>query len=142
MMIRLVTCLLVPMAMVTSLPTEDDYHYQYPEVQNASFMLVNKIYVKDYNVQDYLDDDDPESIEEEIVSLDKPDFVSVGGLIVVHEGGKVVIPCQVNGLGGRQVGGGHGGHGGHDGHTNILSSFFRHSGPKCLEQLQKKTSCL
>ena len=122
-MIRLVTCLLVLLSMVTSLPTEDEYHYQYPEVQNAYFiMILTKIYVKDKNVQDYLDDDVPESIEEEIVSLDKPDFVSVGGLIVVHEGGKVVMPCQVNGLGGRQVGGGHGhsGHGGHDGHMNIL----------------------
>ena len=52
------------------------------------------------------------------MGLDKPDFVSVGGLIVVHEGGKVVMPCQVNGLGGRQVSGGHG-HSGHGGHTNI-----------------------
>jgi hypothetical protein len=67
------------------------------------------------------------------VSLDKPDFVSVGGLIVVHEGGKVVMPCQVNGLGGRQVGGGH---------KNIMFSLSRHSGPRCLEQLQNKTSCL
>ena len=59
-------------------------------------------------------------------------------------GGKAVMPCQVNDLGGRQVGGGHGhgGHGGHGGHLNILFSFSRHSGPRCLEQLQKKTSCL
>eukprot|EP00091_Calanus_sinicus_P001711 TRINITY_DN11730_c0_g1_i1.p1 TRINITY_DN11730_c0_g1~~TRINITY_DN11730_c0_g1_i1.p1 ORF type:complete len:190 (+),score=70.84 TRINITY_DN11730_c0_g1_i1:64-633(+) len=72
--------LLVLLSLATCLPTEDEYQYQYPE--------------------DYPDD---ELMEEEIVSLDKPDFVSVGGLIVVHEGGKVVMPCQVNALGGRQT---------------------------------------
>jgi hypothetical protein len=49
MMIRLMTCLLVTLSMVTSLPTEDEYHYQYPEVENASLMLLNKINVKDNN---------------------------------------------------------------------------------------------
>ena len=77
------------------------------------------------SVQDYAEDgDDP--LEEEIVSLDKPDFVSGGGLIAVTEGGKVVMPCQVNGLGGRQVQGG-GVH--HDYHVHC----FRHYGPKSLE---------
>ena len=73
----------------------------------------------------------------------------VGGLLVVHEVGKVVMPFQDNGLGSRQVvGHGHGGYGGHCGHGChgvIRKSFhpcFRHSSPKCLEQLQKKTSYL
>merc|ERR1719206_287025 len=47
--------------------------------------------------------EDLDNFEEEIVSLDKPDFVSGGGVIAVTEGRKVVMPCQVNGLGGRQV---------------------------------------
>ena len=60
------------------------------------------------------------------MSLDKPDFVSGGGLIAVTEGGKVVMPCQVNGLWSRQV---HGGGVHHDGHVHS----FRHYGSKFLE---------
>ena len=60
------------------------------------------------------------------MSLHKPDFVSGGGLIAVTEGGKVVMPCQVNGLGGRQV---HSGDVHPDGHVYS----FRHYGPKSLE---------
>ena len=54
--------------------------------------------------QDYPDNADDITInEQEIVNLDKPDFVTVGGIIMIQEGTKVVMPCQVNGLGGRQV---------------------------------------
>eukprot|EP00092_Neocalanus_flemingeri_P039722 GFUD01043257.1.p1 GENE.GFUD01043257.1~~GFUD01043257.1.p1 ORF type:complete len:196 (-),score=70.66 GFUD01043257.1:80-667(-) len=80
-MLRL--CLLFSMFMVC-IPTEIDYVYP----------------------QDYIDDDGDDDIaddEQEIVNLDKPDFVSVGGMIVVQEGAKVVMPCQVNCLGGRQT---------------------------------------
>ena len=56
----------------------------------------------DYLYSEDITMDDP--VEKEVVSLDKPDFVSKGGIVAVNEGGKVVLPCQVNGLGGRQVG--------------------------------------
>jgi len=44
-----------------------------------------------------------EVVEKEVASLDKPDFASTGGLVEIVEGLPVVLPCQVNSLGGRQT---------------------------------------
>jgi len=76
----MVTYMLVPL--VNSISSEYDYLYSQDYPDNADDITIN---------------------EQEIVNLDKPDFVTVGGIIMIQEGTKVVMPCQVNGLGGRQT---------------------------------------
>ena len=97
--VMLILSCLVNIVQLDSLYSYEDYD-SYQEVQYESGINFkidckqkNNINIKDYE----------ESEEEEIENFNKPDFVTSGGLIVVSEGSKVVMPCQVNSLGGRQV---------------------------------------